>query len=94
MASKEYGVACDPKRVGQVDIAAQDLAGTAERILVLAQQLEAQLDPVLSAPPPNDGAVCDSASFSALYARRLQDTDSLLRAAEGTLRGLLVRLEI
>ena len=88
------GITCDPKRVGQLDSAAGDLAMTAERIIGLVGQLRSQLEPVLSPCIPKPCVDSEVPSYAAPFAGRLQGTDGQLRAAEDAIRDLLVRLEI
>ena len=88
------GITCDPKRVGQLDSAAGDLAMAAERITGLVGQLRTQLDPVLSSPNPEGWDEAKTIGYSAPFASRLQVTERELCYAEAAIRDLLLRLEI
>ena len=88
------GITCDPKRVGQLDSAAGDLAMAAERITGLVGQLRNQLEPVLSPSSPEGCNEAKSIGYSAPFAGRLQGTERELCYAEAAIRDLLLRLEI
>lgn len=84
---------CETRRIGSVEVAANDLCGTVERVGSLADELAARLTPILR-PAAIGGCNDDSPDYSAPFAQILQGHDRSFNRIADLLRDLLDRLEI